>query len=94
MRTPFGFYKTPFGTALHLRYKDKESADLISEWLERSTIWLGKNDCWHIEGLIKPGYEQLTRKAILLNRSRTLSKQQREILDEINAIDQAIDLGY
>ena len=31
MRTPFGFYKTPFGTALHLRYKDKESADLISE---------------------------------------------------------------
>ena len=94
MRTPLGFYKTPFGTALHLRYKDKESADLISECLERSTIWLGKNDCWHIEGLIKPGYEQFTRKAILLNRSRTLSKQQREILDEIHAIDQAIDLGY
>lgn len=94
MRTPFGFYKTPFGTALHLRYKDKENADLIGECLERSTIWPGKNDCWHIEGLIKPGYEQFTRKAILLNRSRTLSKQQREILDEIHAIDQAIDLGY
>lgn len=94
MKTPFGFYKTPFGTALHLRYKDKESADLISDCLERSTTWLGKNDCWHIEGLIKPGYEQLTRKCILLNRSRALHKKQQEILEEIYAIDRANDLGY
>jgi hypothetical protein len=94
MKTPFGFYKTPFGTALHLRYKDKDSALMIGECLERSTLYLGKNDCWHIEGLIKPGYEQLTRKAILLNKSRALSKQQQEILTQIHAIDQAIDLGY
>jgi len=94
MKTPFGFYNLSFGTALHLHYKDKESADLISDCLEPSTIWLGKNNCWHIEGLIKPGYEQLARKCILLNRSRALSKQQQEILDEIHAIDRAIDLGY
>lgn len=94
MKTPFGFYNTPFGVALHLRYKDKESAESISQCLERSRTWLGKNDCWHIEGLIKPGHEQLIRKQILLNRSRALSKKQQEILDEIHAIDRANDLGY
>lgn len=94
MKTPFGFYNTRFGVALHLRYKDKERAEMISKCLERFTIKPGKNNCWHIEGLIKPGHERLTRKCILLNRFSALSKKQQEILDEIHAIDRANDLGY
>ena len=74
--TSFGFYETAFGIALHLIYKDQADAERLLPWLDRASIYPGKNG-WHICGLLYGDFRDTALRETIADIK--IAKLQREI---------------
>jgi hypothetical protein len=74
--TSFGFYKTDFGTALHLIYKDEADAKRLLPYLDRAKTYAGKNG-WHICGLLYGDWRDNALRETIADIK--IAKLQREI---------------